>query len=79
MIGYFILRMSFYSGAARGRSRDSKGALPILALGAGLAIVGFAGTFFGNLIKAAVSRQREFLPTPRRCSSPGIPGASRAR
>lgn len=59
MIGYFILRMSFYSGG--GRSRDSKGALPIMALGAGLAIVGFAGTFFGNLIKAAVSRQREFL------------------
>ena len=59
MIGYFILRMSFYSGG--GRSRDSKGALPILALGAGLAVVGFAGTFFGNLIKAAVSRQREFL------------------
>ncbi len=59
MIGYFILRMSFYSGG--GRSRDNKGALPILVLGAGLAIVGFAGTFFGNLIKAAVSRQREFL------------------
>lgn len=61
MIGYFILRVSFYSGAGGGRSRDSKGALPILALGAGLAVVGFAGTFFGNLIKAAVSRQREFL------------------
>ena len=59
MIGYFILRMSFFTGG--GRSRDSKGALPILALGAGLAIAGFAGTFFGNLIKAAVSRQREFL------------------
>ena len=59
MIGYFILRMSFYTGG--GRSRDNKGAVPILALGAGLAIVGFAGTFFGNLIKAAVSRQREFL------------------
>ena len=59
MIGYFVLRTSFYTGG--GRSRDGKGALPILALGAGLALVGFAGTFFGNLIKAAVSRQREFL------------------
>lgn len=59
MIGYFVLRTSFYTGG--GRSRDSKGALPFLALGAGLAVVGFAGTFFGNLIKAAVSRQREFL------------------
>ena len=59
MIGYFVLRMSFFTGG--GRSRDSKGALPILAIGAGLAVIGFAGTFFGNLIKAAVSRQREFL------------------
>ena len=59
MIGYFVLRTSFYTGG--GRSRDSKGALPILAFAAGLTIVGFAGTFFGNLIKAAVSRQREFL------------------
>ena len=59
MIGYFVLRMSFYTGG--GRSRDGKSALPIIALGAGLAAIGFAGTFFGNLIKAAVSRQREFL------------------
>ena len=63
MIGYFILRSSFYAGGAgRRRSRDNNnGALAIAALGAGLAVVGFAGTFFGNLIKAAVSRQREFL------------------
>ncbi len=61
MLGYFILRMSFYSGGGR-RSRDGKDSgLPILAIGAGLAVIGFAGTFFGNLIKAAVSRQREFL------------------
>ena len=59
MIGYFVLRMSFFTGG--GRSRDGKSALPIIALGAGLAAIGFAGTFFGNLIKAAVSRQREFL------------------
>lgn len=30
-------------------------------LGAGLMAIGYAGTFFGNWIKAAVSRQREFL------------------
>ena len=30
-------------------------------LGLGLVVVGFVGTFFGNLIKAAVSRQREYL------------------
>ena len=35
--------------------------MPILALGIGLLVIGYAGTFFGNLIKAAVSRQREYL------------------
>jgi Zn-dependent protease with chaperone function len=58
LAGYFILRSTAYSG--RGR-RDSKGGGQILALGIGLMVIGFAGTFFGGLIKAAVSRQREYL------------------
>lgn len=33
----------------------------VLAFGIGLMIVGYLGQFFGNMIKAAVSRQREFL------------------
>ena len=53
LIGYFILR------SVRGGS--NKNGAPILGLGLGLMIIGFAGTFFGNLIKASVSRQREFL------------------
>ena len=32
-----------------------------MALAVGLMVIGFAGTFFGALIKAAVSRQREYL------------------
>ncbi len=32
-----------------------------MLLGVGLIVIGYAGTFFGKLIKAAVSRQREFL------------------
>ena len=49
-------------GASRRSSRQGGGGvMAILALGAGLAAIGFLGTFFGNLIKAAVSRQREFL------------------
>ena len=57
IIGYSILR-----GVGRGSRRsNSSGGLPVLALGLGLLIIGYAGTFFGNLIKAAVSRQREFL------------------
>jgi Zn-dependent protease with chaperone function len=34
---------------------------PTAMLGIGLVVIGALGTFFGNLIKAAVSRQREFL------------------
>ena len=58
-LGYFILRSSLYSSMAR--SRDNRGAAPMLLIGAALAIAGFAGSFFGNWIRAAVSRQREFL------------------
>lgn len=53
LIGYYILR------SMRGGSSKNAGA--ILGLGLGLMVIGYAGTFFGNLIKASVSRQREFL------------------
>ncbi len=53
LIGYFILR------SVRGGS--SKNAGPIMGLGIGLLVIGYAGTFFGNLIKSSVGRQREFL------------------
>ena len=45
-------------------SRDSKGngaILAIAAAGIALLIIGYVGYFFGRLIQAAVSRQREFL------------------
>ena len=62
LIGYFIMRMAFYSGATRSRSSDNKNnGMPLIALGIGLMVIGFIGTLFGNLIKAMVSRQREFL------------------
>jgi Zn-dependent protease with chaperone function len=61
MLGYFVLRMTAFSGHRARRSRDQGNPLPLLAIGVGLMVVGFFGTFFGNLIKAAVSRQREFL------------------
>lgn len=56
--GYYLLYSTSFS--RRGRSND-KGAAGILALAIGLMVIGFAGTFFGGLIKAAVSRQREYL------------------
>jgi Zn-dependent protease with chaperone function len=45
-------------GVAYSRSRD---AAPLIFLGLGLVIIGYAGTIFGDMIKAAVSRQREYL------------------
>lgn len=57
LIGYFFLRLAPWR---RGSNRDNTG-LILLALGLALVVIGFAGTFFGNLIKSAVSRQREFL------------------
>ena len=61
MIGYFLLRSSLWAGAASRRSSKDNSAIAIAAVGAALMAVGFLGTLFGNLIKASVSRQREFL------------------
>ena len=59
-IGYFILRSTLYGGMMRSRDRGgAAAALPLIGLA--LVVVGFAGSFFGNWIRAAVSRQREFL------------------
>ncbi|MBI3054993.1 MAG: M48 family metallopeptidase [Betaproteobacteria bacterium] len=58
ILGYYLLYSSSFS--SRRRSND-KGAVAILALAIGLMAIGFAGTFFGGLIKASVSRQREYL------------------
>jgi Zn-dependent protease with chaperone function len=61
LLGYFLLRSSMFSGASRGRSSRDQSAMALLALGLGLMVLGFLGSFFGNWIKASVSRQREFL------------------
>ena len=52
-------RLALYS-TSRSRS-NNRGGLPVMAIGAGLLVIGSIGTFFGSLIKAAVSRQREYL------------------
>jgi Zn-dependent protease with chaperone function len=43
------------------RSRSSKDKNPLPLLGLALLVIGWVGIFFGRLIQAAVSRQREFL------------------
>ena len=58
MIGYYLLYSASFSGHRRGSDKGGGG---ILALAIGLMVIGFAGTFFGGLIKASVSRQREYL------------------
>jgi Zn-dependent protease with chaperone function len=56
IIGYYLLRFS------PGRSdRDNKGAGFVVLLGLAAMVIGYIGLFFGRLIKAAVSRQREYL------------------
>lgn len=57
-IGEFLVR-----GGPRSRhDRDRKGQLDLMSLvGLALMVIGYVGLFFGRLIKAAISRQREFL------------------
>ena len=57
MIGYFVMRSG--GGSSRGRKKGGAGAVVILGLA--LYVIGWIGVFFGRLIKAGVSRQREFL------------------
>ena len=52
IIGYGLLRTGGFS---------RKNGMPLIFLGASLAAIGYGGTFFGKMIKAAVSRQREYL------------------
>lgn len=59
LVGRFLLEMTPRStGVSR---RNNNGTTVLIGLGIGLMAIGYAGTFFGNLIKAAISRQREFL------------------
>jgi Zn-dependent protease with chaperone function len=58
-IGQFMLRGSGRRSYSRSKKGDGQGALMVLAIG--LMVIGYIGLFFGRLIKAAISRQREFL------------------
>ncbi|ABA58299.1 Peptidase M48, Ste24p [Nitrosococcus oceani ATCC 19707] len=56
IIGSYLLR---YRSSSRRRRSDSTAATVVLGLG--LVAIGSVGSFFGSLIKASVSRQREYL------------------
>lgn len=57
-VGSFMMRSV---GRHRARGRTGRGAGALVVVGLALTIIGSIGVFFGRLIKAAVSRQREFL------------------
>jgi Zn-dependent protease with chaperone function len=61
MVGRGLLRGLRYA-RPRGRGKGAGGAiLVMLAAGLAMLLIGYVGFFFGRLIQAAVSRQREFL------------------
>jgi Zn-dependent protease with chaperone function len=60
LVGGELLRIAG-RGGGRSRSRRNNGVAYLLVIGLVFLVIGFVGLFFGNLIKAAVSRQREFL------------------
>ncbi|WFE20885.1 M48 family metallopeptidase [Solwaraspora sp. WMMD937] len=59
VIGRGLLRTGFVSG---GRSRsDNRGGNPLPLIGLAMVAAGYVGVLVGRLIKASVSRQREYL------------------
>jgi Zn-dependent protease with chaperone function len=60
LLGRGILQ-SMGRGRVGGGDRKGGGIAVLLAIGVALLIIGYIGYFFGRLIQAAVSRQREFL------------------
>jgi Zn-dependent protease with chaperone function len=56
VVGRGVLRSAAYGGRRRGK--EAGGAL---LLGVALVAVGYLGVFFGKLLKAAISREREYL------------------
>jgi Zn-dependent protease with chaperone function len=62
--GWIIFRSTAGAGTVRYDDRgngERRGVNPWPLVGLALYVLGYVGVFFGNLIKAAVSRQREFL------------------
>ncbi|WP_444889629.1 M48 family metallopeptidase [Microbulbifer sp. DLAB2-AA] len=55
LLGHWLVRGIYPN------SSNNRGRIPLFALGLALMVLGYAGTLLGNLIKSAVSRQREYL------------------
>ena len=61
MIGYFILRFGSGGGHSRRQEGKGSGGGAIVLVAFALLVFGSVGRFFARLIKASISRQREFL------------------
>lgn len=59
MAGVWLFRIG--AGGGRSRSNNGGGAVPFILLGLCMMLIGYGGRFIGNIIKSAISRQREFL------------------
>jgi len=59
VIGYYVLRSAGWSSSSR--DRDNRAGTAAFLIGLALFILGYLGVLLGNIIKAAISRQREFL------------------
>lgn len=59
LIGRIILRSG--AGSSRSRSNRNSGGGQIMLVGLAMIVLGYVGMLVGSLIKAAVSRQREYL------------------
>jgi Zn-dependent protease with chaperone function len=56
-----IIGRGMIQAAGRGTGRRGRGAVGGILIGAALTAIGYIGVLFGRLIKAAISRQREFF------------------
>jgi Zn-dependent protease with chaperone function len=62
LVGRTLLDAMLRGGSRRRSSSDSKSnPLPLIMVAVALVVIGWLGAWFGRLIQAAVSRQREYL------------------
>lgn len=74
-MGGFMMRLSWGDSDHRSRSGRRGGIIYLFVVGLLLWLVGYIGLFFGRLIKAAISRQREFLADASSVQFTRNPGA----
>jgi len=74
-LGSFMMRLSWSGSDNSSRSGRRGGGIYLLVMGLMLWLVGYIGLFFGRLIKAAISRQRELLADASSVQFTRNPGA----